>query len=310
MVKRIFEKILMRELIFIDTWVYSQLTNDEFFRRLSLFIISNNLTIAVTTLSFVELFNPNWVNAKDKDRMSLAIRLISRHPTVIVDQQSIIEVELANFPNRINEIPIELDLSVFSESQRETVLLQFLHGDESFVLQVKDITKWQKEYHNSKEGWKNDIQFIIDDAVQKGYLLKDKDGKFANLAETKNIFLFSLDFRFTDPNLISSILQKTIDYKKMYKLEPLTSFHFSSLCFWYAYIEIDNSKKPKFSGSDIGDLYNFFLLPYCSYFTIDNSMERVIKRIKEQIQPIKTILLTKHKLDKILENYDVTGALL
>ncbi len=75
----------MSKYIFLDNWVYSLLTDAENERRISAFLSHQGYTILTTSLSFVELYNPNWEQAGEKDRMNRAAHFLSKNPSVIVD---------------------------------------------------------------------------------------------------------------------------------------------------------------------------------------------------------------------------------
>ena len=58
---------------------------------------------------------------------------------------------------------------------------------------------------------------------------------------------------------------------------------FSSLCFWYAYIDTDRAFPLKKRGSDIGDFFQMSLIPYCSAFTVDDTMVRLLHRVMTDV---------------------------
>lgn len=75
----------------------------------------------------------------------------------------------------------------------------------------------------------------------------------------------------------------------------------SSLYFWYAYIEIDKSYTLKYRGSDIGDYYQMSLIPYCSAFTVDKTMRRLVNRVKGDVNFTCEILNEPELLEKITQ---------
>jgi hypothetical protein len=129
----------MSKYIFLDNWVYSLLTDTENERRLSAFLSHQGYTILTTSLSFVELYNPNWEQAGEKDRMNRTAKFLSRNPSVIVDPQKVWEAEFKTYPNPLSLLPIELDLENISDKLRSLTLLAFLKGDNLFVQQGKNI---------------------------------------------------------------------------------------------------------------------------------------------------------------------------
>lgn len=293
----------MPKYIFLDNWVYSRLTDAENERRLSAFINHKGYTILITTLSFVELYNPNWEKAGEKDRMNRAAHFLSKHPSVIISPEKVWQAETKSYPNPLSLLPIDLDLQNISNQLRAPTLLSFLKGDDLFIKQGKSIELWQAEYEQIKGTWLNTVGNIIEQACQSNNLKKDENGRFIELQKYKEQFLLSLDFRIADPNDIDSLLKILIEKSKKGEKFRLTAVRLSSLYFWYSYIYIDQANKMKHNGSDIGDFYHISLLPYCSAFTTDGSMYRMLKRIVEPIVPTGCEVITPYKLDKILSRY-------
>lgn len=293
----------MSKYIFLDNWVYSRLTDAENERRLSAFINHKGYTILITTLSFVELYNPNWEKAGEKDRMNRAAHFLSKHPSVIISPEKVWQAETKSYPNPLSLLPIDLDLQNISNQLRAPTLLSFLKGDDLFIKQGKSIELWQAEYEQIKGTWLNTVGNIIEQACQSNNLKKDENGRFIELQKYKEQFLLSLDFRIAEPNDIDSLLKILIEKSKKGEKFRLTAVRLSSLCFWYSYIYIDQANKMKHNGSDIGDFYHISLLPYCSAFTTDGSMYRMLKRIVEPIVPTGCEVITPYKLDKILSRY-------
>jgi hypothetical protein len=284
----------MSKYIFLDNWVYSRLTDAENERRLSAFINHKGYTILISTLSFVELYNPNWEKAGEKDRMNKTVHFLSKHPSVIISPEKVWQAEIKSYPNQVSFLPIELDLQNISSESRASKLLS--------ILKSETMKEWVRDYAQTKMIWFSNVDKIIENACINGDLLKDKKGIFIELEKHKEIFLLSLDLRTVEPSEIDSLLKKLGEAKKKEQLK-LTAVRLSSLCFWYSYINIDQSNKMKRNGSDIGDFYNISLLPYCSAFTTDGSMYGMLKRIVEPIVPTGCEVITPYKLDKILSRY-------
>src|SRR5215208_2453611 len=113
----------MSKYIFLDNWIYSLLTDTENERRISAFLSHQGYTILSTSLSFVELYNPNWENAGDKDRMKRTAHFLSKHPSVIVDPQKVWKSEIKSYPNPVSALPVELDLDNVADDLRSLTLL-------------------------------------------------------------------------------------------------------------------------------------------------------------------------------------------
>lgn len=293
----------MPKYIFLDNWVYSLLNDAEFERRLSAFLSHEGYTVLVTSLSFVELYNPNWEQAGEKDRMYKAANFLSKHPSVIVHPNKIYEAEIHSYPYPLASIPVELALRNISSEFRAPAVLAFLKGEEAFVQQGKSIQQWHDGYKQLKDGWLSDVENIIEHAIQTGYLKRDNKGNFIELPQLKEQFLLSLDFRMVEPNQIDSLLQKIVEKARSDTESHLTAIRLLSLCFWYAYINVDPASKMRRNGSDIGDFYHISLLPYCAAFTTDGSMCRMLKRITEPFVPTNCEVITRQKLEEILSNY-------
>jgi hypothetical protein len=288
----------MSRYIFLDNWVLSDYTKPDKLPYLSSYIRNRELTIAIDSLSFTELYNPGWASAQGQDRMARAISFISTHATIIVDPVKLIRAEIENYPEPVQSLPIELDLDVMSEEDREESLTQFLHHDEVFLKQGKDIRVWVENYEKEKSKWLGNIDKIIDNAVQSGLLTRDQTGQFTQWQ--KENFLITLDRRhfihFSKEEweqLGAKIVQLFMDGTS--KLPAVRS---TSLYFWYAYIETDKNHPISKSPSDLGDFYQMSMIPYCETFTTDNKMQWLTKRIAEEIAPNSCRVLNRGDLDK------------
>lgn len=292
----------MKKYIFLDNWVYSKLTNPEFERSLTAFINKNDFTIIFTIVSAVELFNPNWTDSGDKDRVERTASFFNNVPCEIIDAAKIQSTEVANFLTPLNELPVNLELWKIPPYMRSKAILNvFRH--ESLPSDLEPMESWSNKYQTDKDNWFATKDHIIADAIANGNLKIDTDGNFIDLEELKQQFLFSLDLRLAVPEDISTILQKLnerADQKQPFKL---TSARVWSLCFWYLYIDIDNANKIKINPSDFGDLYQLSLLPYCSAFTIDGSMYRLLQRTCDFTVPTTCDLIKSKELEEILKTY-------
>jgi len=290
----------MSRYIFLDNWALSDYTKPDRLPYLSGYIKNKQLTVVINSLSLTELYNPGWQNAQGKDRTARAISFISTHSTLIVDPMKLIRAEIESYPEQIQSLPIELDLEIMSKESRGQSLTRFLHHDELFIKQGKDIRVWVKNYEKEKVEWLGNIDKIIENAVQSGVLTRDKTGRFTKLEKEKENFLATLDRRhFSHFNakeweqLGARIIQLFMDATS--KLPALRS---TSLYFWYAYIQTDKAHPISKAPSDLGDFYQMSMIPYCEIFTTDNKMQWLSKRIADEVSPIFCRILNKDDLDK------------
>jgi hypothetical protein len=296
-------RMCMNKYIFLDNWVFPLLRDPDVAAGLISFIWSNGLTVLLTSLSMVELYNPGWQGAKEgEERGAAAAQFLARVPCVIVNPSRVWEMEVAAHLSPLDHLPFELDLADLSPSLRGPTLLRFLRRDELFLDQGKDIRILDLGYKAFKETWLSEIENIIDNACLHGDLKRNKNGDFIDLESTRDIFLFSLDFRHAthlDIDTLIANLKRT-----RAGIRPgLTSVRLSSLCFWYSYIDIDPSNRPKRQGSDIGDFHQISLLPYCSVFTTDGTMYNTLQRIRDRVVPVNCQVMSKGLLQERLREY-------
>ncbi len=300
----------MRRYIFLDNWVLSNYTKGDNQNLLSAFIYENNLTVIINTLSLIELYNPGWQQSQGEDRTIKATEFLSRHSSVIVDPVKVFKAEIQEYPNRLKDLPIELDLDSISIQHRKQSLLMFLRGDNIFAEQGKDIRIWDENYKRLKSTWIDDITKIIDDACQKGSLIRDKKGQFCQLEMYKEKFLLYLDrrhFGHFSADEIEKIGSKIVELF-MGGLSQLPSIRFTSLCFWFAYVQTDRTHPMAKKPSDIGDFFQMSLVPYCSIFSTDNTMCWLAQRIKQQMDYTCKVV-NKKDLDTIIKGKKWIGAL-
>jgi hypothetical protein len=294
----------MKKYIFLDTWVFDLLRQPRIEAALVRLIKSEGFTVLITRLSMVELYNPGWQDAGDSERGAVAARFLARVPCIIADPGQVWEMEVAAHLTLLPELPQALDLADLAEDLREVALLGFLRRHDLYLQQGRDIHAWSLDYDTTKKGWLQDVEKIIEGACRQGYLKREKSGRFTELQSTnKEVFLFSLDGRHANPNDIDAILASALRRKQAGYETRLTAVRLSSLCFWYSYVDIDRSAQPKHQGSDIGDHMQISLLPYCSAFTTDRTMAKMLRRIRERVVPVNCELMTKSDLEERVRRY-------
>ena len=290
----------MSHFIFLDNWVLSDYTKPDRLLHLSSYIKSKQLTVVIDSLSLTELYNPGWENAREDDRVARTTKFIGKHPTVIIDPVKVFRSEIEIYPQQIQSLPTELDFEVMSTENREQALRLFLHHDELFIKQGKDIRIWAENYKKVKSEWLGDIEKIINNAVQSGVLTRDKTGRFTQLETEKEKFLRTLDLRHF--SLFNERERKKLGAKIVELISGETSklpaVRFTSLCFWYAYIQTDKSHLIPRAPSDIGDFYQMSIVPYCEVFTTDNKMQWLSMRIAEETGSNSCRILNRNDLDK------------
>ncbi len=294
----------MDKRIFLDNWVFSHLTDASFSSRLSAFITKRNYTILLTSTLLSELYSPKWQETGNRDRGLKAVSFISNHPSIIVDPKKVFDSEYVHFPKNLNIIPVELDLKSIKDDLRFETLLGFLRRDSLFLKQGKDIEKWSDDLKKIKSTWLEDVKRNIDEALQNGILEQNEKGEFIVGSIQKERALTSLDLRLPDNPDITSFLNKASMRKsKTGKLPRLLGTRIISLCHWYTFIEIDKTNQLKQQGSDIVDHYHLGLIPYCSAFTIDTNMSRLLEYIAKDIDISRCDLYTPRTLDEAIARY-------
>ncbi len=290
----------MRKYFFLDNWTLKLLAGKNFRHKLLEFILNKGYTILLSSLSLVELYNPGWASAKGNDRTKNAARFYSDLPCVIVDPQTVWDQEIRNRLEALDTLPIQLNLEQVNKNSRQEALLRFLRRDTLFIQQGLDIQKWSYEYKAVKAGWLSNVNRIIDKACIDGNLCRNKKGKLINLSSFKELFLFSLDLRHCEPEYINEILNHQVQQRSGGAPVRLSAVRLSSILFWYSYVDVDPANRMKRSGSDIGDMYHLSLIPYCSAFTADKTMFRMLKRIREPAVPLDCRVFTKPFLEKAI----------
>ena len=303
-----YEPVRERRYIFLDNWVLSNYTHDARRGQLSAFLHRNDLTIAINSLSLTELYNPN---GKPGDRVSRATSFLAEHSCVIVNPANLFRAELQSYPDPLLGLPLELDLADLKSVHRAKALEFLLRRDDLYLRQGKDVAKWARNYETHKATWLSTVEKIIQDACEFGILRRDRLGRFVDLESTKEKFLLSLDRRHFES--LNSAERRALGTRIVNlflgDISTLPSIRLSSFCFWYAYVNTDQSNALKRKGSDIGDLVQLTMLPYCALFTVDNSMYRLLNRVRCDID-YSPRALNGSALDRLLsiESPGVVGS--
>lgn len=276
----------MPSYIFLDNWVLSDFTGEDWKDRLSKFIHRNNFTILINGLSATELYNPGWKQAGGSDRTSRVAKFLSQHPCAVVNPEKVFRAEFENYPEKLAYAPVELNLDDLPNTHKGHALLSVFRGDKFLLENGIDIKKWVEGYRNLKGTWLKDAGSIIEHACETGTLKRNDSGQFIDLAKSKDKFLNSLDMRLL--SLFSAEEREALGTKIINLLlggtEELPAVRFSSLCFWYAYMDTDKAYPMKRKGSDIGDFFQMSLVPYCSAFTADKTMYRLLARVMSEVR--------------------------
>ncbi len=290
----------MPKYIFFDTWAVGLAAEEEYRHRFREFVQTNGYTVLLSSLSLVELYNPGWSGAQGRERAERAAKFYASVPCVVVDPKDVWDAEIANQLDVLDALPIRLHVGELDQGVRAEAFLRFLRRDKLFLDQGLDVEKWSNTYHASKQTWLSDVSRILDAACQAGNLQRNSKGEFVHLPSDKERFLFSLDLRQADPANVTRILSHQVAQRSSGTHSRLGAVRLSSLLFWYLYVDIDNSNRPKHGGSDLGDIYHLSLLPYCSAFTADRAMYGMLQRIKEPIAAIACSVMTKPMLERAL----------
>ncbi len=292
----------MSKYIFIDNWVLGRLTDKEFCDHVVKYIVSNGYVVILNSLSLTELYNPNW---KDGDRTETAAKFYSLVPCVVVDPAKVKEAEIANNLNRLDELPVEMDLRNIKPEERKKLLLGALRGDPIFLKQGVDISKWDQGYKKEKSEWLSNVDKIIGHAIENKTIKKNKKARKHIGSADKETFLLSLDMREVPPIRFDLVFNYRLS--KIKSLEPCSGTRFSSLLFWYLYVDEDPSNKIKHGGSDIGDIHQMSLIPYCDVFTLDKSMFKLVGRVKSESNISNIQLLTKKQLELKIHHCNISA---
>jgi hypothetical protein len=263
----------MPKYLFLDNWTLSDYTSAEYAQRLANFIKSNGYTIIFNGISMTELYNPGWENGGVEERGARVARFLGDQRCVIVRPEEVWKSEAAIFPRKLDSMPIRLNLDTLPTSQRAAAILHVLRRDQTLLDADIDIVQWRNQYNTLKSRWLADIQEIIEKGVRQGTIVKTPAGSYKAVDRVKREeFLLSLDWRHA--NAIPS---------RFYEASSVMhSIRCSTLCIWYHYIDPPSrtsAKKP----SDIGDIAQLSLAPYCAVCTADTKMAPTIKQALQEL---------------------------
>jgi hypothetical protein len=202
----------MAKYIFLDNWVFDLLRRPRFEAGLVQMIESSGFTVLITSLSMVELYNPGWQGAAaaDNERGAVAARFLARVPCVIANPGRIWEMEVAEHLVPLPTLPFALDLADLPEKHREAALLGLLRRHDLFLQQGKDIEAWRLEHEQSKNGWLQNVEEIIEAACANGYLDKAAHPKRSgsDLADHMQISLLPYCSAFTADRTMANMLRR------------------------------------------------------------------------------------------------------
>jgi hypothetical protein len=285
------------EYLVLDTWALCDFTRGSLANNLSNLVNELNLTILVDSYTLVELYNPGWFRMRFVDRTRAASEFLVDHRSCLVAPQQLLLEEVRAFPSRRERIPIATDLHSLHWSTREYLLGGLFRRDDGLVSYGLDLQAWAKDYKLSKGRWPATVQAIINEATSAGLLRNAKDGTIDVAGSDKEAFLRYLDRRFlkfehhrdTGRQRLLTLAENVRDLSHGATAQ-LPAVRLTSLAFWHAYIQADKAFLMPCRGSDLGDIYRFALVPYCSYFTVDSAMDRVLKRVLAESPQTATIL--------------------
>ncbi|HEY4035664.1 MAG TPA: hypothetical protein VGL94_17035 [Ktedonobacteraceae bacterium] len=282
----------MPKYIFLDTWVLSDYTKAEYVQKLENFIKSNDYTIVFSGLSMAESYNPGWQGGGIEEQGARVASFLGNQHCVIVRPEKVQKFEGHQFPGQVDTLPIEMDLdTIDSPDERVSEILKVLRRDPALLDEGIDIEQWCREYEAFKKQWLTDVQKIIENSVKQGYLIKTRGDRYkTNSEEKREEFLRSLDWRLANQSTYYSWQDTSI----------MRGIRFTNLCLWHHYISPPPNQIPKKSGSDIGDLFQLSLLPYCNAFTVDTKMAPTVKLALEEF-PCSCQILTHNELKAELQ---------
>lgn len=171
------EGVKIKKYIFLDNWVYSKLTDDNFERALTAFINNNGYTIIFTIVSALELYNPNWKSSGKKDRVERTACFFNNVSCDIIDPMKIHSAELQKCLSPLDELPINLELSTLPTYWRSKAFLNFFRH-ESLPTNFERMEIWCDNFKNEKDKWLEDKDRIINAAITSGNLIIDEVGNF------------------------------------------------------------------------------------------------------------------------------------
>ena len=247
--------------MFLDTWALQEYTQSAWREQLGSFIAGTGYTVVTTSLLLTELYNEGWQRGGPNERGARVTDFLASQHCVIIDPPAIWQAEFSNFPNPLEQMPIELDLDEIPGVQRAEALLMFLRRDPIFLNMGKDISMWARRIAQEKAVWPSSVDTIIKNALAQGYLTRDARRQF--VTPDKEIFLTSLDLRLTEDSDISRYLGRTA---------LLRSVRLSSLMFWRRYVQQERGQRFQAMHSDVADIEHISLMPYLAMCTVDTKM--------------------------------------
>jgi hypothetical protein len=263
--------------LFLDNWVLSRYNTEKKAEALSAFIDHGQYTILTDGFAMLELYNPGWETVQGKDRCARAAALFSHHPCHIVHPVDLWKAEILHFPDQLEELPVRLSLDTL-KPHAEEALVRYLRGDPLYGERGVDIRGYLPPYNRFKQSWLQDAENIIETACTQGVLTRDSKGRHINLESRKEKFLQTLDLRLFNPEELTALGSNLIPLLDGGS-SRLAAVRFTSLLFWYAYIDTEKGYQPKKGGSDLGDFQQASFIPYCAAFTLDKAMFRLAKRV-------------------------------
>jgi hypothetical protein len=280
----------MSKYIFLDSWVLSDYTKAAHAQQLAHFIQSNGYTIVFNGLSMTEVYNPGWKGAEHEERGANIAQFLGGQHCVVIEPEEVWNKEAVVFPHQLSDPPINLNLDEIPVEKRVGAILQVLRRYSDLITQSVDVGQWSDAYKILKSRWLNATQQIIENGIRQGLLIEANGGSYkAVCQEKREEFLRSLDWRFTT-SLVAS------EHGAGENTAIMRGSRFSNLCFWYQYVSPLPDNKPKLNQSDIGDIFQLSLLPYCHAFTVDTKMFPTVKQALKEA-PYSCQILTQHDLD-------------
>ncbi|MFL5589258.1 MAG: hypothetical protein ACJ8DI_16645 [Ktedonobacteraceae bacterium] len=279
--------MMMSKYIFLDTWTLDKYTKARYAQHLANFIKSNGYTIVFNGLSMAELYNSEWEKGGTEERGARVARFLGDQHCIIVRPEEVWQAEAAIFPRHLDSLPIKLNIDTLPNSQRIAAMLSIFRRDQTLLDEGMDIAQWRSQYDALKSQWLADVEKIIEEGVRQETIIKATQNRYkAASSEKREAFLRSLDWRLTNKSTYYSWQDTSV----------MRSIRFSSLCLWYHYIDYPAGETPKKSPSDIGDIFQLSLAPYCDVITTDTKIAPTLKRVLHELSYACQIL-TYHELE-------------
>lgn len=283
----------MAKYIYLDAWVLSQCIHASYAEQLASFIQKNEYTIIINGFLLTELYNPGWEHGGERERGASIVRFLEKQHCAIIEPEKIWNEEAAAFPGQLTSPPINLDLDTIPLKERGDAILSVLRRAQELLANGIDIKTWDECVKVEKGRWLVSVEKILAKGVLQGQLVLTKQGRYQAVdTDTRGAFLCSLDRRLpqTTGNIQFYIADNTSE---------ACGIRFSNLCFWHRYVDPPPNALPSKQGSDLGDILQMSLLPYCHAFTLDTKMKPTVAlALKEAFYPCQ--LLTQRELGQEL----------